>query len=99
MLTGKQMETYELVRAGMVGNGKAPTYRQIAAATGTSLGAAYARVSRVCARGWLKRQGRQIYLAHDIPAPTTTTMFDYFSVDYESLTDTGWPRLVDLALA
>ena len=97
MLTGKQMETYELVRAGMAGNGKAPTYRQIADATGTSLGAAYARVSRVCARGWLKRQDRQISLARHPPTPAITAMFDYFAVDYAALTDTGWPRLVDLA--
>ena len=97
MLTAKQRKTYELVRVSLANTGGAPTYRQIADAMGTSLSAAYVMVSNVCARGWLKRQDRQISLARDLPAPTTTAAFDYFAVDYENLTDTGWPRLVDLA--
>ncbi len=97
-MTAKQRETYEFVRAGIKA-GRAPTYRQIAAAMGTSLSVAYVRVSNICYRGWLARRDRRIVLTRDLPAPTTTAMFDYFAVDYEHLTDTGWPRLVDLAPA
>ncbi len=96
MLTAKQRETYEFVRAGIKA-GRAPTYRQIAAAMGSSPGIAYASVSCVCARGWLKRQDGQIVLTRQPSA--TVAEWDYFAVDYEHLTDTGWPRLVDLAPA
>ena len=99
MLTAKQRETYEFVRECMASFGRAPTYRQIAAATGNSPGGAYASVNIICERGWLARQGRRIVLKRDLPAPATVAAFDYCSVDYESMTDTGWPRLVDLGLA
>ncbi len=94
MLTAKQRETYELVRAG-IKIGRAPTYREIAAATGTCFSTAYASVSCICERGWLKRQSGRITLKCHPPAPINV-MFDYFAVDYDNLTDTGWPRLVDL---
>ncbi len=98
MLTAKQRETYEFVRAGIKA-GRAPTYRQIAAAMGTSLSVAYIRVSNICSRGWLARRDRRIVLTRDLPAPTTVAEWDYFAVDYDNQTNTGWPRLVDLGLA
>ena len=99
MLTGKQMETYRFIRRCILLEGCAPTYPRIALATGTSFAGAYHMVTRICSRQWLARQGRRIVLKRDLPAPTTTAMFDYFAVDYSNLTDTGWPRLVDLGLA
>ncbi len=99
MLTGKQMKTYRFIRRCILLEGRAPTYRRIGLVTGKSCGEVHAMVSRICERQWLARLGRRIFLKRDLPAPTTVAEWDYFALDYDNLTDTGWPRLVDLGPA
>ncbi len=97
MLTDTQMKTYTFIQRRILLDGRAPTYRQIAATLGISVGCAYAGVKSICNRGWLCRDGRKITIARPTGSPTTTDEFDYFVLDYEHPTNTGWPRLVDLA--
>lgn len=96
MLTAAQMRIYEFIRENLK-TGMCPTYRGIADANGnSSTGSAYSTVTRICQRGWLKRQNGRIALLRDLPAPTVTAEFDYFAVDYEHLNSDGWPRLVGI---
>ena len=96
MLTGKQMKTYRFIRRCILLEGRSPTYRRIAQQTGGSVMGSYHTVARICARGWLARYDRRIVLKRDLLATTITAEFDYFAVDYEHPTNTGWPRLVGI---
>lgn len=93
-LTGRQRLVYEFVRDYIVRTGIAPTFREMSAHFGNTVGSLHEIVGRIVERGWLVRSG-EANMERNIALPPPDVVDDIEAVavsldGYAGQTDDDW---------